>query len=52
MHNIGFEADPDISDPATEDPDKIKSRKNEGKTLFNIFSVVQNFTKKQKRTIF
>jgi hypothetical protein len=52
MHNIGFEADPDICDPAAEDPDKIKSRKNEGKIIFNIFSVVKNFSKKKKRTNF
>ena len=38
MHNIGFEADPEIRDPATEDPETATSRarKNEGKTIFNI----------------
>jgi hypothetical protein len=51
MHNVGFKADPGTCDPATDDPFKTKSRKKEGKIIFNIFSVVQNFTKKQYRTI-
>jgi len=41
MHNIGFEADPEIRDPVTEDPETATSRtrKNEGKTIFNIFTL-------------
>ena len=53
MHNIGFEADPEIRDPATEDPEAATSRarKNEGKTIFDIFLKFEISLREQKRTI-